>query len=114
MNRAAGEVVVGRKVTVDGAIPPGERADHFVAGEEIHLAVKVPQPAPPPPAQVRVAWYGPDGNLTREDAKPTSEGDEYVSFSTADSADWGPGEYRTEVWLENEKIAEQRFAVARD
>jgi hypothetical protein len=105
-----GEAVVGRKATSDGGIPPTERTDRFAAGEEIHLAVKVQQPAPQ--ARVRVAWYGPNDDLMREDAKRVSENDEYVSFSTEGA--WDPGPYRAEIWLENDKIAEQRFAVAED
>lgn len=105
-----GETVVGRKATPDGGIPPTERTDRFAAGEEIHLAVKVQQPAPQ--ARVRVAWYGPNDDLMREDAKRVSESDEYVSFSTEGA--WDPGPYRAEIWLENDKIAEQRFAVAED
>jgi hypothetical protein len=106
-----GEAVVGRKATSDGGIPPTERTDRFAAGEEIHLAVKVEQPTPQ--ARVRVAWYGPNDDLMREDAKEISENDEYVSFSTEGGA-WDPGPYRAEIWLENDKIAEQRFAVAED
>jgi len=105
-----GEAVVGRKATSDGGIPPTERTDRFAAGEQIHLAVKVQQPAPQ--ARVRVAWYGPNDDLMREDAKRVSENDEYVSFSTEGA--WDPGPYRAEIWLENDKIAEQRFAVAED
>jgi hypothetical protein len=106
------ETAIGRRSDPEGTIPPTERTERFAAGEEIHLAIKVSPPARPAP--VRVAWYGPDDNLLREDAKRVSERDEYVSFSTNESASWDPGEYRAEIWLHDQKIAEQRFAVARN
>lgn len=105
------ETVVGRRLAADGAVDPAARADAFEQGEQIHLAVKVaPQPAAE--GQLRVTWYGPGDDLLAEDAKPVPGSEQFVSFSSGDTAGWNPGTYRAEVWLENEKLAEQRFALA--
>lgn len=105
------ETIVGRRLAADGAVDPAERTDAFTPGEQIHLAVKV---APQTAAQgeLRVTWYGPDDDLLAEDAKPVPGSEQFVSFSSGDTARWNPGSYRAEVWLENEKLAEQRFALA--
>ena len=105
------ETIVGRRLAADGAVDPAERTDAFTPGEEIHLAVKVaPQPAVE--GELRVTWYGPGDDLLGEDAKPVPGSEQFVSFSSGDTADWNPGTYRAEVWLENEKLTEERFAVA--
>jgi hypothetical protein len=105
------ETTVGRRLAADGAVDPDARTDAFTAGEQIHLAVKVaPQSAAE--GQLRVTWYGPGDDLLAEDAKPVPGSERFVSFSSGDTADWNPGTYRAEVWLENEKLAEQRFALA--
>ena len=105
------ETIVGRRLAADGAVDPAERTDAFTPGEQIHLAVKV---APQTAAQgeLRVTWYGPDDDLLAEDAKPVPGSEQFVSFSCGYTARWNPGSYRAEVWLENEKLAEQRFALA--
>ena len=105
------ETIVGRRLAADGAVDPAERTDAFTPGEQIHLALKV---APQTAAQgeLRVTWYGPDDDLLAEDAKPVPGSEQFVSFSSGDTARWNPGSYRAEVWLENEKLAEQRFALA--
>jgi hypothetical protein len=105
------ETSVGRRLAADGAVDPAERTDAFTPGEQIHLAVKVaPQSAAE--GQLRVTWYGPGDDLLAEDAKPVPGSEQFVSFSSGDTASWNPGTYRAEVWLENEKLAEQRFALA--
>jgi hypothetical protein len=105
------ETLVGRRLAADGAVDPAERTDAFTPGEQIHLAVKVaPQPAAE--GQLRVTWYGPDDDLLGEDAKPVPASERFVSFSSGDTDRWNPGAYRAEVWLENEKVAEERFALA--
>lgn len=105
------ETIVGRRLAADGAVDPSERTDAFSPGEQIHLAVKVaPQSAAE--GQLRVTWYGPGDDLVAEDAKPVPGSERFVSFSSGDTAGWNPGSYRAEVWLENEKLAEQRFALA--
>jgi hypothetical protein len=105
------ETTVGRRLAADGAVDPAAQTDAFTAGEQIHLAVKVaPQSAAE--GQLRVTWYGPGDDLLAEDAKPVPGSERFVSFSSGDTAGWDPGNYRAEVWLENEKLAEQRFALA--
>ena len=110
------ETIVGRRLAADGAVDPSERTDAFTPGEQIHLAVKVaPQSSAEgqlPATQLRVTWYGPGDDLLAEDAKPVPGSEQFVSFSSGDTAGWNPGTYRAEVWLENEKLAEQRFALA--
>lgn len=105
------ETIVGRRLAADGAVDPAERTDAFTAGEQIHLAVKV-EPKSATEGQLRVTWYGPGDDLIAEDAKPVPGSERFVSFSSGDTARWNPGTYRAEVWLENEKLAEQRFALA--
>lgn len=107
--RAAGEIIVGRALNPDGAIPENERTDRFAKGEEIHVAVPVRDFSPQ--SQVRVAWFGPQDDLLAEDAAEVTETDEYVSFSMAARDDFDPGEYRAEIWMDDQKITEQRFAV---
>jgi hypothetical protein len=105
------ETTVGRRLAADGAVDPAERTDAFTPGEQIHLAVKV-APQTTAEGELRVTWYGPGDDLLAEDAKPVPGSEQFVSFSSGDTAGWNPGSYRAEVWLENEKLAEQRFALA--
>jgi hypothetical protein len=105
------ETIVGRQLAADGAVDPSARTDAFTPGEQIHLAVKVaPQRATE--GELRVTWYGPEDELLGEDATPIPGSERFVSFSSGDTAGWNPGTYRAEVWVENEKIAERRFALA--
>lgn len=111
---AASDVVMGRALSADGAIPETERTQRFATGEEIHVAVPVRKLAPQ--ARVRVAWFGPHDDLVAEDARAVpkadeADEDEYVSFSMRARDDLDPGEYRAEIWMNDEKIDEQRFAL---
>jgi len=108
---AVGEIAVGRAVSPEGAVPETERTDRFAQGEEIHVAVPVNNLAPQ--SRVRVAWFGPGDDLLAEDTTevPANEEAQYVSFSMAAREDFDPGEYRAEIWMDDEKIDEQRFAV---
>ena len=103
------ETVIGRTADTGGSIPDGERTERFAPGEEIHVAVRVEQPSPQ--ARVRIAWFGPNNNLLGEDARPVSSDDEYVSFSIGGNKAIDPGEYRAEVWVDDRKVDERRFAV---
>ncbi len=105
------ETIVGRRLAADGAVDPAARTDAFTPGEQIHIAVKV-APQKTAEGELRVTWYGPGDDLLAEDAKPVPGSEQFVSFSSGDTAGWNPGSYRAEVWLENEKLAEQRFALA--
>jgi hypothetical protein len=107
--QAVSETVVGRTLDTGGSIPEGERTEEFAPGEEIHVAVRVEQPAPE--ARVRIVWFGPNNDLLEEEARLVSSDDEYVSFSIAGNKAADPGEYRAEVWVDDEKVDERRFAV---
>ena len=107
--QAVSETVVGRTSDTGGSIPVAERTERFAPGEEIHVAVRVEQPSPK--ARVRIAWFGPNNNLLGEDARPVSSDDEYVHFSIGGNKATDPGEYRAEVWVDDQKVDERRFAV---
>jgi len=103
------QAVIGKGLTASDDAAQVEPTDHFAPGDPVRLAVKVSPSAAP--ALVRVAWYGPDDRLVREDTQQVAEPSEPVSFAAGEDIEEKPGEYRAEVWLEDQKIAEQRFSV---
>lgn len=105
------ETIVGRELTADGAVDPAARTEQFAPGEQVHLAVKL-ETQPDTSDEVRITWYGPDDALLAEDAQHVPRNDRYISFSSGETTNWNPGSYRAEIWLGNQKLAEQRFALA--
>ena len=105
------ETIISRRLTSEGTADPAAHTEEFSRGDEIHLAVKI-EPQSATASEVRVTWYGPDDALVAEDAQTLPGTDRPVSFSTGKTTDWNPGMYRAEVWLGNQKLTEQRFALA--
>lgn len=110
--RMVRRATLGRDVGPEGDISEAQRAEEFAPGESIQLAVEIAEPVPNTP--LRVVWYGPDEMVLREDVKEISGQDKYVNFSAEESRDWDPGEYRAEIWVNDKKVSERRFAVISD
>lgn len=103
-----GDVQLGGDVTAlqTVATPKSE----FAPGEPIHLALSVEDA--PPTATVSVRWYGPQNvQLGYENKDVISAQQQQLTFEQDNTADWQSGDYRAEVWVGGEKVAEKDFQI---
>ncbi|HEY9422266.1 MAG TPA: hypothetical protein VIW92_12685 [Thermoanaerobaculia bacterium] len=102
------DVTIGKNV-VDGMIPNEAQGDDFAPGETVHLTMKVADA--PAGSKVKVIWFGPGETKIDEEEMAVNQGDQYLSFKTADTSSWQKGDYRAEVWVGDEKVNQQQFQI---
>jgi len=103
------DVTIGHELAADGTIVTGQTGDDFSPGQPIHLAMRV-EDAPANTA-VKVVWYGPGETKIGEESKTVASGQKHLAFSTTDTASWGKGDYRAEIWVGDEKVNTQQFQI---
>ena len=81
----------------------------FAPGEPIHLAMSVRDA--PSAATVKVRWYGPQDVQLGYENKEVVPGQQQLTFEQDNTADWQSGDYRAEVWVGDEKVAEKDFQI---
>lgn len=101
--------VLGKQLAPEGSINATERTEQFSPGEPVHMAVEIADA--PPETPVRVVWYGPRDEVRAEDIKPIQPQHKYISFTAAEPIVSDPGQYRAEVWIDDELVDERSFAV---
>lgn len=88
-----------------GRLTPKEEFD---LGEEVVVTVFFGRARQA--AEVRVIWLDADGVQVGESSTQIAPGQRHLRF-TADTASLPPGEYRAEVLIGEEKIAERQFRI---
>ena len=106
---AIDDVSIGGQLNDEGAIDFGHNNNEFAPGDPIYVAMEVGDA--PAGTNVRLVWYGPDGMEVGQQAKTVSQGDHYMSFEAAATEAWAPGEYRAEVWANDEMVNEIDFEI---
>jgi hypothetical protein len=103
------DVTLGNKAAADGTIAAEDQNDDFAPGDPIVLSMKVADA--PPGTAVKVVWYGP-GELKVGEAEETVDaGETYLTFQAEDTGPWQKGDYRAEVWVGDERVAQQQLQI---
>ena len=90
---------------------PGVSATTFGPNDTVYVSMWTSNVAAD--TEILARWYAPDGTMITEDrivADTTAEG--YRSFHAAQTKGWQTGEYKVEVLIGGEKVAETTFTVA--
>lgn len=107
---AVDDVTVGTELSEDGSIETFNTDDEFAPGSTVYVAMEVGDATAG--SEVRVVWYGPNGNEISSDTKTVLTGQHYMNFASPDTSDWELGTYRGEVWYGTEMINEFEFQIA--
>ena len=102
-------VTVGHALAADGTIAADQVGDDFAPGQTVNVAMDVTDA--PADSAVKVVWYGPGDTRIGEDTKTITAGQKALNFATTDTSKWAQGDYRVEVWLADEKVAEEHFNI---
>jgi hypothetical protein len=103
------DVTLGKTAEPDGTIPAADQKDDFAPGEPIVLTMKVADA--PPGTDVKVVWYGPGETKVGEVVKPVGPSQDHLIFQAGDTTSWANGDYRAEVWVGDEKVAQQQLQI---
>jgi ABC-type amino acid transport substrate-binding protein len=103
------DVSTGTELAADGSIAVGANDDDFAPGETVYVAMDVEDATAG--SNVELVWYGPDGMEAASDSKQVQADAEYLNFEV-DTQGWAEGEYRGEVWYNNELVNEFELNVA--
>lgn len=106
---AIDDVSIGGKLNDQGAIEFGHNNNEFAPGDPIYIAMEVGDA--PAGTNVRLVWYGTDGMEVGQQAKTVAQGDHYMNFEAPDTAAWPTGEYRAELWANDEMVNEIEFEI---
>ena len=109
---AIDDVSTGTELAEDGSIALGTNDDDFAPGDTVYVAMEVGDDVTAG-SNVELVWYGPDGMEAGSDSKPVQAEAEYLNFEV-DTAGWSEGEYRGEVWFNNELVNEFELNIAAD
>ena len=105
---ALGAVALGTASGPDAAIT--ETKQEFAPGEPIHLTMELLNAATG--TTVTTYWYGPEGRRLAYETKTVAPAQQRLHFTQDNTADWAAGQYRTEVWIGDNKVREQSFEIA--
>jgi|GEM_PF-6545934 len=100
---AIDDVSMGNSLAEDGSIAMGENNDDFAPGDTAYVAMEVGDATVG--ANVELVWYGPDGMEAASSSKAIEDDMHYLNFEV-DTTGWPVGEYRGEVWYDNELVNE--------
>ena len=103
------DVTIGHAVGADGTIPADQQGDDFAPGQTVYIAMEVGDA--PAGSAVKVAWFGPGETRVGEETQNVVAGQNYLTFSAKDTANWPLGDYRAEVWVGDEKVNVQQFQI---
>lgn len=87
---------------------PG-KTEIIPAGQTVRLVTEIQ--GAPTHTPVSVVWFGPDNQELRKETSWTAEGVSSIAFAVADTASWQTGNYRAELWVADEKVKQQAFAI---
>lgn len=105
---ALGAVTLGTASGPDAAIT--ETKQEFAPGEPIHLSMELLGAGAG--TTVTTYWYGPEGRRLAYETKSVAPAQQRLHFTQDNTADWAAGQYRTEVWIGDNKVREQSFEIA--
>jgi hypothetical protein len=104
------EVRLGRQAGADNAVPEDAEVDDFAPGDPMVVSMDVS--GAPPQSAVKVVWVGPNDARLGEETQQVAPGSMVLMFRAPDTSAWKvDDEYRAEVWLADEKVADVDFDV---
>lgn len=109
---AIDDVSIGSELSEDGAIQFGTNTDDFAPGQTVYVAMEVGDAMAD--SEVRVVWYGPDGNEIESQTKTVMLDQHYMNFASPDTSGWAFGEYKGEVWYGSELVNEFEINITED
>lgn len=108
---AIDDVSTGTTLADDGSIEFGTNEDDFSPGDTVYVAMEVGDATAG--SNVELVWYGPDGMEAASSSKTIEDDMHYLNFEV-DTAGWPAGEYRGEVWYDNELVNEFEINLGDD
>ncbi len=108
---AIDDVSTGTTLAEDGSIEFGTNEDDFSPGDTVYVAMEVGDATAG--STVELVWYGPDGMEAASSNKTVEDDMHYLNFEV-DTTGWPTGEYRGEVWYDNELVNEFEINLGDD
>lgn len=108
---AIDDVSTGTELSEDGSIDTFNNEDDFSPGDTVYVAMEVGDATAG--SNVELVWYGPDGMEAASSSKTIEDDMHYLNFEV-DTAGWPAGEYRGEVWYDNELVNEFEINLGDD
>lgn len=100
---------LGSELNEEGRVALGFADNDFVAGDTIYYAMEIGDA--PAGANVRVVWYGADNAQVHEETQQVQAGQDYMHFEAPDTSAWTPGDYRVEIYANDELAHEEDFNI---
>lgn len=108
---AIDDVSTGTELAEDGSIELANNEDDFNPGDTVYVAMEVGDATAG--STVELVWYGPDGMEASSSSKTVEDDMHYLNFEV-DTSGWPAGEYRGEVWYDNELVNEFEINLGDD
>jgi hypothetical protein len=108
-DRWISSVRLGSQLNQEGGVPLGQASSTYNVGEPVHVAMEVDRV--PANGQVRVVWFGPTNEQIGEDTRQVMQADRVINFAAPAEAISQPGQYRVEVYANNQLVQTDNFTV---
>lgn len=108
---AIDDISSGTELSPDGSIDTGNTTNEFSIGDTVFVAMEVGDATAG--STVEVVIYGPDGMEAASESKNIEAGQTYMNFQFGTDG-WASGEYRGEVWYNNEMMDEFELEIGLD
>ena len=100
---------LGSALNEEGRVAFGAGDNDFEVGDTIYYAMEIGDA--PAGASVRVVWYGADDAQVHEETQQVQAGQDYMHFQAPDTSAWTPGDYRVEVYANEQLAHEEDFNI---
>jgi hypothetical protein len=105
------DVKIGSQIDEKGEIAGDGDEAEILAGQPVHVVTEIE--GAPSNTPVTVVWYGPKDERVREETNWTQAGDKALTFHAFDTSAWKSGEYRAELWVGKNKVAQEPFKIGK-
>jgi len=102
------DFAIGSELGPDGKVAAQKNA--FAPGDPIVYSTTVGEA--PPASAAKIVWMGPNETKLAEETKGIPAGQKVLNFTAPDTAAWPVGSYEAQLWVVDEKVNGQKFAIA--
>lgn len=81
----------------------------FAAGQPLDVTMSIN--GAPQGTVVTTYWYGPENRQLAYESRTVEPNQQQMTFTQENTHGWESGSYRTEVWIGDEKVEEERFDI---
>ncbi len=103
---AAGDTMTQDGMTQDTTT---QGVSTFDPGDAVTVSIELADA--PPETPITVQWIGPQDQHLGYEIQTVSPDQERLSFTHDNTHDWEAGTYRAEIWVNDQKVSEQRFEL---